>query len=115
MGSITEHKLHLIQQISVIDNPIDLQAFLEKELEEIKAKKRKQPSKKAAGKVLVPSPLSEEEKKMMAKPMRKKFDPEAMMKEQGWTGKHDKEKIMRLIKEMNVQEPIEEMLALLTK
>ena len=115
MGSMTEHKLHLIQQISVIDNPNDLEAFLEKELEEIKAKKRKQPSKKTAGKVLVPSPLSEEEKQKLAKPMRKKFDPEAMMKEQGWTGKHDREGIMQLIKEMNVQEPIEEMLALLTK
>lgn len=104
----------MIQQISVIDNANELEAFLEKELGEIKAKKRKQPSKKAAGNILVHSPLSEEEKQKLAKPMRK-FDEEAMMREQGWTGKHDKEGIMRLIKEMNVQEPIEELLALLTK
>ncbi len=112
---MTEHKLHLIQQISVIDTPNDLEALLEKELEKIKAMKRKQPSKKAAGKVMVPSPLSEEEKKMMAKPMRKEFDPEAMKREQGWTGKHDKEGMDRLIKEMDIQEPIEELLAMLTK
>lgn len=114
MGSIAEHKLYLIQQISALDDPKDLE-LMEEQLEEIKANKRKQPSKIAPGKVLAPSPLSEVEKKMLAKPMRKKFDPEEMKREQGWTGKHDKEGIMRLIKEMNVQEPIEEMLALLTK
>ncbi len=115
MGSITEHKLHLIQQISVIENTSDLESFLEKELEEIKATKRKQPSKKAAGKVLVPSLLSEEEKKLLAKPMRKTLDVEAIKREQGWKGYHDKEKMDRLIKEMDIQEPIEELLAMLTK
>lgn len=113
MGNITEHKLHLIQHISVIDNPNELEAFLEKELGEMKANKR--------GKAIESSPkksnrkLTYEDLEARAmKPMRK-FDEEAMMKEQGWTGKHDKEGIMRLIKEMNVQEPIEELLALLTK
>ncbi len=108
-----EHKLHLIQQISVIDNANELEAFLEKELGEIKAKK--------GGKAIKASPkknnkkLTYEDLEARAmKPMRK-FDEKAIMEEQGWTGKHDKEGIMRLIKEMNVQEPIEELLALLTK
>ena len=115
MGSMTEHKLHLIQQISVIDTPNELEAFLEKELGEIKAKKRKQPSKKAAGKVLLSSPLSEEENQKLAKPMRKTLDIEAIKREQGWKGYHDTEKMDRLIKKMDIQEPIEELLAMLTK
>ena len=111
MGSITAHKLHLIQQISAIDDPRALEAFLEKELEELKANKNKKAKKNGKAEKLL-SPI---EMKLLAKPMRKKFDPEEMKREQGWTGKHDKEGIMRLIKEMDVQEPIEEMLALLTK
>ncbi|MCC6726374.1 MAG: hypothetical protein IT258_17840 [Saprospiraceae bacterium] len=107
---MTEHKLHLIQQISVIDTPNELEAFLEKELEEMKAKKGKKANKNSKNERQL-SPLEQK----MLKPMRKKFDPEEMKREQGWTGKHDKEGIMRLIKEMDVKEPIEEMLALLTK
>ncbi len=112
MGNITEHKLHLIQQISVIENSNELEAFLEKELKEIKEKKEKSAKKNGTAEIK-PAPI--DYKKLLAKPMRKKFDPEEMKREQGWTGKHDKEGIMRLIKEMDVKEPIEEMLALLTK
>jgi hypothetical protein len=114
MGSIAEHKLHLKQLIEEIDDPSDLE-LLEKELEKIKAKKRKQPSKNKEGKVLVSSPLSPEQMKLLAKPMRKELDVEAIKREQGWKGQHDKEKMDRLIKEMDIQEPIEELLAMLTK
>ena len=111
MGNLAEHKLHLIQLISEIDNPKDLE-LLEKELEKIKAKK----AKPVQNSVLVRmGGLTEMEKKLLAKPIRKTFDKEAMMREQGWTGKHDKEGMDRLIKEMDIQEPIEELLAMLTK
>jgi hypothetical protein len=119
MGNLTEHKLHLIQQISAIDNTNELVIFLEKELKGIKTEKEKEAEK---GRKTIKAPVRKNTKKLTyedlearaMKPMRK-FDEEAIMKEQGWTGKHDKEGIMRLIKDMNVQEPIEELLALLTK
>ena len=112
MGSIAEQKFYLIQQISVIDNPSDLESFLEKELEEIKAGKNKSEDKPPLAKK---GSLTEIEKKLLSKPIRKTFDKEAIMREQGWTGKHDKEGMDRLIKEMDIQEPIEELLAMLTK
>ncbi len=111
MGNLAEHKFHLIQLISAIDNLSDLE-WLERELEKRKAEKngkaRKSPKPKES------ATLTDMERKLLAKPYRKVFDKEAMMREQGWTGQHDKEGIMRLIKEMNVQEPIEELLAMLT-
>jgi hypothetical protein len=111
MGSIAEHKLHLIQQISAIDDPKDLE-LLERELEKIKAEKQNSAQEST---VVRKGGLTEMEKKLLAKPIRKTFDKEAMMREQGWTGKHDKEGMDRLIKEMDIQEPIEELLAMLTK
>ncbi|MCF8246558.1 MAG: hypothetical protein K9J37_10130 [Saprospiraceae bacterium] len=112
MGSIAEHKLHLIQQISAIDDPKDLE-LLEKELEKIKAGKEKKAEKKEKEGAEKPAPI--DYKKLLVKPMRKTLDVEAIKREQGWKGKHDKEKMDRLIKEMNIQEPIEELLAMLTK
>jgi len=47
-------------------------------------------------------------------PIRQKFDAEAIRQRRGRVG-HDKAKIMRLIREMDVQEPIEQLLAQLTK
>lgn len=47
-------------------------------------------------------------------PIRQKFDADAIRQRRGRVG-HDKAKIMRLIQEMNVQEPIEQLLAQLTK
>jgi hypothetical protein len=111
MGSIAEHKLYLIQQISAIDDPRDLE-LLEKEMEKIKAGKESTVQGLPLAKK---GSLTEIEKKLLAKPIRKTFDKEAMMREQGWTGKHDKEGMDRLIKEMDIQEPIEELLAMLTK
>ncbi len=117
MGSMAEHKLHLIQQISVIDNPNELEAFLEKELEEIKAKKVKNGENKAK----TASPKKDKsltykdlEERAKGKPIMKKFDVEAIMREQGWKGYHDTEKMKRLVKEMNIKEPIEDLLAMLT-
>ncbi len=102
----------MIQHISVIDNQKDLEAFLEKELKEIKAGKDKSEDKLPFAKR---GSLTEIEKKLLAKPIRKTFDKEAIMREQGWTGKHDKEGMDRLTQEMDIQEPIEELLAMLTK
>lgn len=46
--------------------------------------------------------------------IRQKFDADAIRRRRGRIG-HDKAKIMRLIQEMDVQEPIEELLAQLGK
>jgi hypothetical protein len=48
------------------------------------------------------------------KPIRQKFDADAIRRRRGRVG-HDKAKIMQLIREMDVQEPIEQLLAQLTK
>ena len=48
------------------------------------------------------------------KPTRKKTDLEAIKIERGFKA-HDKEEIFRLIREINIQEPIELLLAQLTK
>jgi hypothetical protein len=53
--------------------------------------------------------------KLLNKPFREKFDPDAMKREQGWKGQHDKAEIFRLIKEMDVTEPIELLISQLTK
>jgi hypothetical protein len=47
-------------------------------------------------------------------PIRQKFDVDTIRQRRGRVG-HDKAKIMRLIQEMDVQEPIEQLLAQLTK
>ncbi|MEI6412477.1 MAG: hypothetical protein WCR52_24005 [Bacteroidota bacterium] len=46
--------------------------------------------------------------------IRQKFNADAIRQRRGHVG-HDKAKIMRLIQEMDVQEPIEQLLAQLTK
>jgi hypothetical protein len=46
--------------------------------------------------------------------IREKFDAEAIRQKRGRVG-HNKAKIMQLIQEMDVQEPIEQLLAQLTK
>ena len=117
MGNLAEQKLYLIQQISVIDDPRDLE-LLEKELEKIKAEKVKQVkngekvAKATSRKKNKELTYKNLEEKAMGKPM-KKFDVEVIMREQGWKGYHDTEKMKRLVKEMNIQEPIEELLAML--
>jgi len=46
--------------------------------------------------------------------IREKFDADAIRQNRGRVG-HNKAKIMQLIREMEVQEPIEQLLAQLTK
>jgi len=46
--------------------------------------------------------------------IRQKFDADAIRQRRGRVG-HDKAKIMHLIREMDIQEPIEQLLAQLTK
>lgn len=116
MGDLAEQKLHLIQQISAIENTNELEAFLEKELGEIKAKKIKNGEKVAktsSRKKDKPLTYEDLEERAKVKGM-KKFDVEAIMREQGWKGYHDIEKMKRLVKEMDIQEPIEDLLAMLT-
>ncbi len=53
-------------------------------------------------------------KQKLRRPMRKKLDPEAIKRARGFKG-HNKEEIFRLIKEIDIQEPIELLLSQLTK
>ena len=48
----------------------------------------------------------------LVKPMRKKLDVEQLMQEQGFKGVN-KEKIVRLIEEIALEEPIEELLEMI--
>jgi hypothetical protein len=52
---------------------------------------------------------------LRSKPLREIFDAEAIKREQHWQGQHDKPAIMQLIGEMDIEEPIETLLAQLTK
>lgn len=58
-----------------------------------------------------PSKLSKPE---LMKPIRKKFDPAYLKALQGWKG-HNEAAIEEAIHEMNVEEPIEDLLAMLSK
>jgi hypothetical protein len=113
MGNIAEQKNNLIQLISAIDNPRVLD-WLEKEL-------RQQQSEKNGASFSeqeVDDEKSEYETlkaKLLGKPPGKKLDPEAIKREQGWKGQHDEAEIMRLIREINVKEPIELLLSQLSK
>ena len=65
---------------------------------------------------LAPSQQSESVKALLlSKPLRETFDVEAIKREQHWQGQHDKLAIMQLIEEMGIEEPIEILLAQLTK
>lgn len=48
------------------------------------------------------------------RPVREKTDLEALIREQGYTG-HDRERFDRIVKEMDIQEPIELLISQLTK
>lgn len=111
MGNLAEYKLYLIQLISAIDNRDDLK-WLEQQLEQLRAKKKTRKSSQAQKQ---PESTYEALKnKALEKPYREKLDVEAIKKEQGWTGQHDREGILQLIREIDVQEPVEELLDMLT-
>ena len=93
MIDLSERKLELIQEVSQIRDERDLNQ-LEETLRNIRER--------------------QERIQKYSKPIPKKFDPETIKRQRGFKG-HDKEEMFRLIREMNVQEPIEELLAMLTK
>jgi hypothetical protein len=93
MTALAEKKLQFIREVSSIEDVKTLSALLE-----------------AYQKII-------EEAKATNKPVnaiRQKFDADAIRQRRGRVG-HDKAKIMRLIREMDIQEPTEQLLAQLTK
>ena len=93
MTALAEKKMEFIREVSGIED--------EKTLAELVAAYRQITGEaKANGKSV--------------KPIRQKFDANAIRRRRGRIG-HDKAKIMQLIREMDVQEPIEQLLAQLTK
>jgi len=93
MTALAEKKLEFIKEVSSIEDVNTLVALMEA-------------YRKITGKV-----------KVNGKPVgaiRQKFDADAIRQRRGRVG-HDKVKIMRLIREMDVQEPVEQLLAQLTK
>ena len=54
-------------------------------------------------------------KQLLNKPLMEKFDKEAIKKAQNWSGEHKKTEMLALIQEMDIQEPIENLLAQLSK
>jgi hypothetical protein len=93
MTSFAEKKLELIREVSSIEDVHTLSALME-------AFQKITGASKESGK--------------LANPIRQKFDADAIRKNRGRVG-HNKAKIMQLIQEMDVQEPIEQLLAQLTK
>ena len=93
MTALAEKKLEFIREVSSIEDVKTLAALME-------AYRKITREAKAASK-----PVNS---------IRQKFDADAIRQRRGRVG-HDKAKIMRLIKEMDVQEPIEQLLAQLTK
>lgn len=93
MGTLAEKKLELIREVSRIEDEKTLAALMDAYLQITgEAKKNGKP----------------------AKTIRQKFDAAAIRRRRGRAG-HDKAKIMQIIREMDVQEPIEQLLAQLTK
>ncbi len=108
MGSIAEQKYNLIRLLFAVDNPLLLD-WLERELYKWQQELP----------VTVPATETQEyealKAKLLRKPLREKFDAEAVKRESGWKGQHDKAEMMRLIKEMDIQEPIELLLSQISK
>ncbi|MCY7327566.1 MAG: hypothetical protein LH618_03360 [Saprospiraceae bacterium] len=93
MGALAERKLEFIRAVSEIEDEKTLLALME-------AYWQITAFEKTNGKSI--------------KPIRPQFDAEAIRRRRVQVG-HDKARIMRLIQEMDVQEPIEQLLAQLTK
>ena len=93
MTALAEKKLEFIREVSGINDEKTLAAMIEA-------------YRKITGEANASSKA--------VNPFRQKFDADAIRQRRGHIG-HDKVKIMRLIREMEVQEPIEQLLAQLTK
>ena len=52
---------------------------------------------------------------LLAKPMSESFDKEAIKQAQNWKGQHDKAGMMKLIMDMDVQEPSEKLLSQISR
>ncbi len=94
MGDIAERKLEIIQAISQMQG--------EQEISKVEA---------AIREILA---HHERNRKYGVEKIPKKFDADAVRRSRGYR-KPDKEEFMRLVRELDVQEPIEELLAMLTK
>ncbi|MFN0035345.1 MAG: hypothetical protein ACKVUS_09765 [Saprospiraceae bacterium] len=93
MLDLAERKLELIQEVSQIRDEQDF-AQLENLLRQIRER--------------------QEGLMKYRKPLPKKFDPEAVKRRKGFKGQ-DRETFMHLVREINVQEPVEDLLAMLSK
>jgi len=93
MMALAEQKQEFIRKISSIEDLKTLSALMEA-YQKITAEAKNSPKR--------------------ANKIRQKFDADAIRQRKGQVG-HDKAKIMRLIREMNIQEPIEQLLSQLTK
>ncbi len=94
MVALEEQKLAFIRQVSEIEDEKTLTALVEAYRQ-----------------------ITRQTKTVDSRPgkaIRQKFDAETIRLNRGRVG-HDKAKIMRLIKEMDIQEPVEQLLAQLTK
>lgn len=87
-------KIDLIVEITHLDDEISLRRLREN-IQEIK----KQPTEKQL-----------EMLEKLAKPIRKKTDIDELIKEQNWKGVN-REKFDRLVKEMDIKEPLEQLIA----
>ncbi len=92
MNGLAEQKIAFIREVSEIEDEQTLSALIAAYLQ-ITARAKAGAKPKA---------------------IRKKFDAEAIRHNRGRVG-HDKDKIMSLIREMDVQEPIEQLLSQLSK
>ncbi len=87
-------KKNIIVKVKKFDDEILL-----REIENTLENLEKRPNKKQLEKL-----------KELGKPMRKKTDINEIIKEQNWKGV-DREEFDRLIKDMNIQEPLEQLIA----
>jgi len=93
MTALSKKKLEFIQEVSSIQDEKTLLALME-------AYRQITDKSDTKGRSL--------------KSIRQKFDADAIRQRRGYIG-HDKIKIMKLIREMDVQEPVELLVAQLTK
>jgi hypothetical protein len=93
MTALAEKKIEFIQTVSGIEDVKTLAALME-----------------AYRKITEESKVSQKGKDSI----RQKFDADAIRQRRGKKG-HDKAEIIRLIQEMDIQEPIEQLLAQLSK
>ncbi len=110
MGNLAAQKYHIIELISAINDPALLE-LLERHLKEWQRDSAVEPAASAPD-TSDHKPIRE---RLLYKPLREKFDPEAMKRAQGWSGGHDKASILQLFREMNVDEPVELLLTQLSK